>query len=125
MSQKINLTKHIIAAGLLLFSAAAFVSCEKYVYEKPKIDLTIPVSFQDEILPLFSQCTGCHSGSRDFDARIEKAYTSIIEKNLVNTSAPESSKFITTINSTGHPQLLSDTEKQKILAWISQGALNN
>lgn len=125
MNQKIVLIRQIIVAVILIFSAAVFVSCEKNVFDPVKIDLTVPVSFQTEILPIFSKCTGCHNGNKKFDARVDMAYKSIIDWNLVNTDAPESSKFITTVSSTDHPQLLTDVEKQKILAWISQGAKEN
>lgn len=126
MNQKIVKTRQILVAVSLIFSAAFFVSCEKNVYDPPKLDTTVPVSFKDEIQPIFtSNCTTCHKGSFSPDLTSGKAYESLTKGGYVNTANPESSKIYVKITSSSHTARTSDLQKQKILAWITQGALNN
>lgn len=126
MSQKINLTKHIIAASLLLFSAMAIVSCEKNVFDPPKVDLTTPVSFQNEIIPIFANnCTSCHGGSLNPDLRAANAYESLTNGGYINTNNPESSLIYSKLLTSPHDSKCTITERNKILAWITQGAKEN
>jgi len=126
MNQKIVLTRRSLIAVILIFSASCFVSCEKYVYDPPKIDTTIPVLFQTEIVPIFSSnCISCHKGTQDPDLRSDNAYDALKDGGYLNTENPESSSLYSKIVSAGHAARTSDIEKQKILAWITQGALNN
>lgn len=126
MSQKINLTKHIIAAGLLIISAMAFVSCEKYNWEPPKVDLTTPVSYKTEIYPIFnSNCKSCHnSGSLNF-TNITTTWTSINTAHYLTSGNPESSLIYTKLTSSPHNSRCSLEDRNKIYAWIQQGALND
>lgn len=127
MNQKIVLKKQVFAVFVLILSASAFVSCEKYTWTPPKIDDTIPVSFQNEIIPIFTgnSCTDCHPGLRQPDLRPANAYESLINGSYINTSDPESSKLYTQLYESDHTNKCSDLDKQRILAWIKQGAQNN
>lgn len=126
MSQKINLTKHIIAAGLIIISAMFFVSCEKYEWVKPVLDPTIPISFQNEIVPIFStvygpenkSCIGCHGNSPNFNST--ELYNTL-NSGLINKDNPESSLIIQKLYGS-HNARCSEENKQRILIWIQQGA---
>lgn len=126
MNQKIFLTKQVLVAVILLFSAAAFVSCEKYVYDPPKIDLTTPVSFNNEIVPILkSNCFSCHkSGGLNFtDATT--TWTSINKLQYTTPGNPESSLIYTKLTSGSHETRCSVEDRNKIYSWIKQGALND
>lgn len=126
MSQKIKLTKHSIALSLLLLSAMVFVSCEKYVWDPPKIDLDTPVSFKNEIVPILnSNCFSCHkSGALNFtDAAT--SWTSINKSKFLTPSNPESSLIYTKLTSGTHESRCSIEDRNKIYAWIKQGAIND
>jgi hypothetical protein len=126
MNQKIVIIRHVLVVAILIFSTGAFVACEKYVYDKPKIDQTIPVSFQTEVVPIFtSNCISCHGGTRNPDLRANKAYESLTTGGYISTSNPESSVIYQKIVSGHNSNGVSDTDKQKLLAWITQGAENN
>jgi len=128
MNQKIVFTKHAFIAVLLL-TAFAFVSCEKYVWEPKKVDLTVKVSFQTEILPIFTsnspKCTDCHSSGFPPDLSPAKAYETLTTGGFVNLQNPESSLVYIKLNSSPHNTRCTQDQRDKILAWITQGALNN
>ncbi len=127
MNQKIVITRQILVAVILMFSAAAFVSCDKYVWDPPKIDDTIPVSFQNEILPIFTgnNCVGCHGGSLDPDLRPANAYDALINGGYVIPNHPETSDLYNHLLTSPHNTRCTDVERQKISAWIKQGAIND
>ncbi len=127
MSQKINLTKHIIAAGVIIISAMTFVSCEKYTYDPPKIDLTTPVSFKNEIAPIFiSKCYSCHKSSTGLNfADAAKTWTSINKPQYLKPNNPESSLIYTKLTSGSHETKCTIEERNKIYAWIKLGAIND
>ncbi|NOU19001.1 MAG: cytochrome c [Bacteroidales bacterium] len=126
MNQKIVLTRQILVAVILAFSATAFVSCEKYVYDPPKIDLTTPISFQNEIAPIFkSNCFSCHkSGGLNFtDATT--TWTSINTAKFLTSGNPESSLIYTKLTTGSHETRCSIEDRNTIYAWIKQGATND
>jgi hypothetical protein len=84
------------------------------------------VSFEDEILPIFSSnCTSCHSGSLNPDLRPAYAYNSLVNGGYLNLSVPASSTLYSKLNTSPHNTHVTVEEKENILTWISQGALNN
>jgi len=128
MSQKINLTKHIIAAGLLIISAMAFVSCEKYTWDPPKVDPNIPVSFKNEIIPIFStkysenkSCIDCHMTNPDFHAN--KLWATLND-GLIDLQNPDQSAIILKLYGS-HSARCSEENKQKLKIWILQGAIDD
>ncbi|MHC1705348.1 MAG: hypothetical protein AB9846_15685 [Tenuifilaceae bacterium] len=126
MNQKKIIVKQTLVAAFLLFTVASFISCEEYVWDPPKIDLTVPISFQNEIVPIFNgNCKSCHGGAVAPDLRADKAYDALINGNYVNTADPENSSLYTKLFSASHAPKTSDIQKQQILGWITQGALNN
>ena len=110
----------IIPAGMLLFS-----SCEKYTYEIETVDPEEPVLFQTQIQPIFTSiCITCHKGSRNPDLRDGFSYASLTGGGYVSTPA-DNSKLYKQMVAGSHNAFTLDTEKQLVLLWIGQGALNN
>jgi hypothetical protein len=110
----------VISTGMLLFS-----SCEKYTYELETVNPEEQVLFQTQIQPIFTHnCITCHKGSRNPDLRDGFSYASLTSGNYVSTPA-ENSKLYKKVISGSHASFTLDTEKQLILIWINQGALNN
>lgn len=96
--------------------------------DMPDIDPDVPVSFSQQVLPIFSEqnCTACHDGSPAPDLREANAYTSINNSQFINSSAPEESAIYTVPHPSGsHPVKYSAAQAALLLAWIEQGAQNN
>lgn len=135
MNQKIVPIRQILIAVMLVFSATVFVSCEKYEWVKTEIkpNLTDTVHFQSDIVPIFtSNCSSsnCHGGSFSPDLRPNKAFISLTNEGLITPDSPETPEtcgLYQAIISDAHSTRTSttDAEKQKVLSWIAQGALNN
>lgn len=102
--------------SLLLFS------CEKYVIPEVKVEMA---TFSNDILPLFSKCTNCHSGSQKPNLSSDKAYKSLTEGGYLDLANPEESKLYKKMYSSGHNSILIELEKKKILRWIELGAQND
>lgn len=111
---------------ILLFFIGGFIfSCEKATLVPEEVDLEIPVSFEQEIIPIFdSKCVGCHNGNRKPDLRAEFAYESLTTEGYIDTLNAEQSDIMVTLYDS-HDSRATETEKNKILAWIKQGAENN
>jgi len=126
MNQKIVLKKQVLAVFVLILSASAFISCEKYVYDPPKLDPNKQISFQSDIVPIFTSNCSCHvSGSQTPKLSPTKAYDALINGGYINTTTPSSSGIYTKIASGHNSDGVSDLDRQMILQWIKQGALNN
>lgn len=118
-----KISKHWVV--FIVLSAAFFTSCEKYSYQVEVVDPVVPVLFQTEIQPIFTaNCITCHRGSRAPDLRDGNSYKSLTEGGFV-TQPAESSELYTIFESASHTSRALPAEKQKILIWIQQGALNN
>lgn len=124
----------IIAYFLLVSGFGLMYSCayDQVLPTGPNIDGIGPMSFNDDIKPIFNlscNTSGCHDGSVIPDLRPDNAFNALTAGNYLNTAAPESSELYQwMIGARSLPMPLSgpNTEyNNKILAWITQGALNN
>ena len=116
-----NSIKTILFILMLFFIG----SCEKVTLEPEEFNFNDPVSFEQDIIAIFdSKCITCHNGSRDPDLRSENAYQSLVSEGLVNRTAPEQSELYKKLLGT-HDARATEIEKNTILAWIKQGALEN
>jgi hypothetical protein len=116
------------ASGIMisLLVSLFIISCEKYTFDPPTVDPNIPLSFQTDIIPIFTaNCAGCHGGSIAPDLRAANAYSSISSGNYINLGEPDKSRIYSKLLETSHSAKASEIEKQKILVWIIQGAQNN
>lgn len=125
MNQKINKIRQILVALILIAAVEGFSSCEKYSYLTPKVNPDITVHFETEIQPIFTaKCITCHGGTQFPNLSEGKAYSSLTKGGFV-TAPGETSGLYLQMNSSSHVARSSDTDKQKVLNWINQGALNN
>jgi hypothetical protein len=125
MNEKLNKIRHIFVALVLIAAVGGLSSCEKYSYLPPKVNPDVTVHFQTEIQPIFtSNCVSCHGGSQFPNLSDGKSY-SLLTKNAMVTSPGESSRLYVKMTSSSHSSRSTETDKQKVLYWINQGALNN
>lgn len=121
-----------VIAGL---SSLLLVSCykDKTVVFDTGAEITRPVSFATDILPIFNtscSISGCHvSGAKTPELSATNAYTSLTVGNYFNTTTPESSiiyQWMTGKKSTPMPVGgINKNYNALVLAWIKQGAKNN
>lgn len=112
-----------------------FIGCykDKTVVSDTGEDITRPVSFVSDIIPIFnSSCnlSGCHSpGGKSPDLTSANAYTSLTNGGFVNTGDPQTSELYQWMTGKrGTPMPVSGINKDYnalVLAWIKQGAQNN
>jgi hypothetical protein len=125
MKMKVRLSWSVVAALLIPAGMLLFSSCEKYTYELETVNPDEPVLFQTQIQPIFTNnCITCHKGSRNPDLRDGNSYTSLTTGGYVNLPAANS-RLYKQVVSGSHFSFTLDTEKQLILIWVGQGALNN
>lgn len=118
----------LILVGLLVMN-----SCEKDYLTKKKVEITTPVSFATDIVPIMTEdCSiaGCHvNGGPPPNLTAAKAYDELTGLGYVDTSNAEQSLLYKRITATVAPMPpaapMSAEEIGYILAWIKQGAQNN
>ncbi|MGB5434866.1 MAG: hypothetical protein WBM98_03165 [Maribacter sp.] len=88
----------------------------------------VVVSFNDDVQPIFSQCTGCHNGNTSPDLREGNAFNAIVPQ-YVSAGDAENSEFYKKLPGNDHPVeaglVLTSDEIGIIKAWIDRGAENN
>jgi hypothetical protein len=125
MRMKIKLSWSVVAAFIIPTGMLLFSSCEKYSFELATVDPQVPVLFQTQIQPIFTNnCITCHKGSRNPDLRNGNSYASLTGGGFVNPPAANS-RLYSQVTSGSHTSFTLDAEKQLIFNWIEQGALNN
>jgi hypothetical protein len=108
-------------------------SCEKDYLTKKKVEITTPVSFATDIVPILTEdCSiaGCHvAGGPPPNLTAAKAYDELTGLGYVDTSNAEQSllykRIVATVNPMPPSAPLTAEEIGYILAWIKQGAQNN
>jgi hypothetical protein len=123
-----------LATVVILITQGCVKDTTVYIETKPA-EITRPVSFSKDIIPIFSSScstTGCHSsGGHKPDLTKDKAYVSLRDGNYYNTKVPESSElylWLTGKRSTSMPMGAPNNPSsinELVLAWIKQGAKNN
>jgi hypothetical protein len=125
MNQKLKRIRQIFVALIFIAAAEAFSSCDKYSYPLPAVDPNQTWHLSTDIQPIFNGiCIECHSGTRPPDLRAGKSWTSLTKGGFVNLPGDKSRLYVR-ITTGDHIPRTTDAEKQKILFWINQGALNN
>jgi hypothetical protein len=125
MNQNVRKTRVILAIAILIIALAGFASCEKYTFIPPAVDPNYEWKLSEDIQPIFNaNCISCHGGTTAPDLRQGKSYNSLTRGGYVNLPG-ETSRLYVKITSSSHLPRTTDTEKQKILYWINQGAKNN
>jgi len=125
MNQKLKRIRQILVGLVLIAAVEGLTSCEKYQYLPRPVDPNATWHFQADIQPIFnSNCISCHGGAQAPDLRDGKSYAALSKIKFI-TPPGESSGLYLQITSASHFSRTTSTEKQKILYWINQGALNN
>jgi hypothetical protein len=130
MLHNIKIIAFLICTPLLLLTGCYK---DKTVLFDTGEEITRPVTFSQDIVPLFSNncsLSGCHiSGGKPPDLSASNAFSSLTVGNYLNTTAPESSiiyQWMTGKKSTPMPTGgINKDYNALILAWIKQGAQNN
>ena len=118
---------------MVLGTLLALESC---YYDDPPVALPFDcyeVSYSTHIIPILeASCStsGCHDGSVIPDLRSDVAWNKIVSGGFVNLSVPSESSLFETVEYIENPMppgglQLSALNRELILCWISEGALNN
>src|SRR6266702_6335739 len=125
MKQKGTLSWIFLSALLCVILA----SCTDYVIKPAKVVVPDSVKFNANIIPIFNaSCNhaGCHTtGGHAPDLSPANAYTSLIYFGYVDTDTPENSIIYQKITTGSMKANATDQDRELILKWIQQGALNN
>jgi hypothetical protein len=125
MKQKLKMIRQILNALVVLFVIGAISSCEKNSYIIPIISTTDTLHFSVDIQPIFTaNCVSCHSATRAPDLRAGKSFQALTTGGFVNLPG-ETCELYTVMIGSDHAARSSDADKQKVLIWVNQGALNN
>jgi hypothetical protein len=126
MNHKLKRIRQIFVALILIAAVEGFSSCEKYSYAQPKVDPNITWHFQTDIQPIFnSNCIACHNGTQFPDLRSGKSFAALTKAGLLTLPAETSGLYVQITTQSEHISRTTSLEKDKILNWLLQGALNN
>lgn len=128
MKQKSKFT--LTALSLLLTAfVLLFTGCEYDYVEPDNAPVVTKVSFSGDVVPIFnSSCnfSGCHSaGAVPPDLTPGNAYASLFANNMVDIGNPSGSLLYSTMNSGSMKKYSTPDKNKMILAWITQGGLDN
>lgn len=125
MNQKLKRIRQVLVALILIAALIGISSCEKYSFTPTVISVVDTLHFQADIQPIFNaHCLTCHGAIKAPDLRDGKSYLALTKGGYVNPPG-ETSKLYLKITGAEHAPRSTDADKQKILIWINQGALNN
>jgi len=126
MNQKLKRIRQIFVALVLIAAVDGFSSCEKISYPERPVDPNATWHFQADIQPIFNGiCINCHNGIQKPDLRSGKSYDALTKGGFVKAPGETSILYIQITTNSDHIPRTTSSEKQKILYWINQGALNN
>jgi hypothetical protein len=126
MNQKLSMLKQLMTAFIVIAAIGGLASCEKYTFKPEVINTVDTVHFKTEIQPIFNaKCVSCHTSIRKPDLREGYSYNSLTTGGFVNKPGESSILYLQMTTVSTHIPRSSDTEKQKVLIWINQGAKNN
>lgn len=122
---KYNIRWLAFTAASMIVAGLFFASCEKYSYLIEEIDPTVPVRFNTEIQPIFTNyCIMCHKGTRPPDLRAENSYEALTTGGYVDSPAADSELYKKITTGSHASYIPKETDKQLIYNWIEQGAKN-
>jgi hypothetical protein len=121
--------KRVIRTFFVLSVVLVFSACEYATIHPPVQDPNVPVSFKNDLQPLFESqnCVPCHkTGGTLPDLTAGNSYQSIMSNNMVVPGNAAASVFYQKISSGGSMSAYSSAELNgKTLNWINQGAKDN
>lgn len=125
MNKKLKRTRQLLVALIIATLVIGISSCEQYSFTPEVVNTVDTVYFQTEIQTIFTaNCVTCHGAIQSPILKTGKAYNNLVEGGFVDQPGETSKLYLKMIDS-GHSPKSTDVEKQKVLIWINQGALNN
>jgi hypothetical protein len=125
MDRKLKRIRQIVVILFIAAAVAGISSCEKYAIIFPQVNPVDTIYFQTDIQPIFTaNCLSCHGAIQQPILKAGVAYQNLLDREAI-TPPGETSKLYVRITSPDHVAKTTDAEKQKILIWINQGAMNN
>lgn len=119
---------------IIIFFFSLWSGCRKdYNTTQIPIDLSTPVSFSNDLIPIFTaDCAkaSCHvAGTQTPDMEATVVYEQLMGLGYVDTTNAEGSILYIRMNSISKPMppsgKLTSDKIAKVLAWIKQGGLDN
>lgn len=111
----------VLFFALFLFGPRA---CEKYEILPPVI--VEEVTFSDIQQIFNNKCTGCHDGVTASPVLTEgNAFNNLTSGQYIDIANPEASTLYVKMKSSSHSLYSSSGDRNKVLQWIQDGALNN
>lgn len=122
---------------MMVFLALGVNSCyydafpeDNFVPTDPDPDVPIElVSYQNDIVPLWVQCTGCHKDGGEAPNMEDNSYNNLLNGYVIPSNADESILYKSLINDGVElmpPGAAWPSSKITLVRdWINQGALNN
>ena len=114
----------LLFGGIIALAVCTTASCEKEVYVPfPTPDV---ISYTQDIQPFFNaKCTNCH-GNAAPNLESPDSYDNLINGGYIDLSNPANSALYISIDVGGSMESYATSEdRQLVLKWIEQGALNN
>jgi len=91
----------------------------------PVVNTLDTLHFKTDIQPIFdAKCTTCHGVLRAPDLRSGKSFAALTTGGFVDLPG-ETSKLYVKMTSADHTPRSTEADKQKVLIWINQGAMDN
>jgi len=118
----------------ILFVSLLMASCyyDAYPEEVDIIDDTNPtqISYANDIVPLWVQCTGCHKAGGDAPNMQDNSYNNLLNGYVVPNNAEASTLYKSLLGIDGVSIMppgsqWSQAKIDLVEGWINQGAFNN
>ena len=120
----------MIIMGLAINACYYDAFPEEVIIDDPGNTPTEDVSYQSDIIPLWAQCVGCHSGNEPPDLRDANSYNDLLNGFVVPGNADASTLYKSLLGIDGVSLMppgsqWPDAKINLVKDWINQGALNN
>jgi len=127
-----KLFKFLTVVGLSLFMTSCYYDAypEEPINDGGGNNGGVDISYTDQIVPLWVQCTGCHKAGGDEPNMQDNSYDNLLNGYVVPGDA-EASDLYKSLLGIGGISLMppgskwSDSKINLVKDWIDQGAKNN
>jgi len=120
----------IIGARLIMTSCYYDAYPEEPINDNGGNNGGVEISYKDQIVPLWVQCTGCHKTGGDEPNMKDNSYTNLLNGYVVPSDAEGSVLYNSLLGSSGVSLMppgskWPDSKINLVKDWINQGAKNN
>jgi hypothetical protein len=127
-----KLFKFLTIVGLSLFMTSCYYDAypEEPFNDDGGNNGGVDISYTDQIVPLWVQCTGCHKAGGDEPNMQDNSYNNLLNGYVVPGDAEASDLYKSLLGSGGVPLMppgskWSDSKINLVKDWINQGAKIN